>query len=121
MAACARRVAGLSRRTRQARTDGNVAGPRPKGPIIGIDQVLHFFFDDHDFDERDASFFLFSGELPSIRHVMSLLEVVHYSNRIGDNHYFLSHPTWVRVEKAAADAYQILAEKGLPGREADNA
>jgi hypothetical protein len=92
--------------------------PDPDGPALGIDEVFHFFFDDHDFDGGDIGFSLFDDEeVAAITRVKVALNAIHGTNRDGDSHYFLRHDLWPDVTRHAGLAYRLLAQKGLPALE----
>jgi hypothetical protein len=89
--------------------------PDPKGPIIGIDQTFHFFFDDREFGPHSVGWTLFDlEEVAAISKVTVELDSILQTNRKGDDRYFLSHPRWPKVASAAAQARELLAGKGLP-------
>lgn len=86
----------------------------PQGPIIGIDQTFHFFFDDHDFDAGDISYSLFDEEeVAAIAEVKQQLNAIHVTNKAGDDRYFLDHPLWPSVVVAARTARDLLSAKGV--------
>jgi len=89
--------------------------PDPRGPIIGIDQQFHFFFDDHDFDREDIGYSLFDAdEVTAIASVKDALEQILNTNEDGDDPYFLEHPLWPRVVDSATRARDLLSTKGVP-------
>ncbi len=88
--------------------------PDPQGPIIGIDQTFHFFFDDHGFDAGDISYSLFDEEeVALIARVKRSLNAIHVTNKAGDDRYFLEHPLWPSVVDAARSARDLLSAKGV--------
>ncbi len=88
--------------------------PDPEGPLIGIDQVVHFFFDDNDFDLGDVGYSLLDeDEVAAIGEVKAAIEAILETNQSGGDAYFLDHPLWGRVQGAAGDALILLASKGL--------
>lgn len=91
--------------------------PDPQGPIIGIEQHFHFFFDDHSFDAGDIGHSLFDEEeVAVIAEVREVLEAIHAANTAGDNRYFLEHPQWPSVINAAAAARALIGKRGLVGQ-----
>ncbi len=88
--------------------------PDPLGPIIGIDPTFHFFLDDHDFDAGDIGYSLFDEEeVAVITKVKDALEAIHVTNKSGESRYFLNHPLWPSVVKAAETAHSLLSAKGV--------
>jgi hypothetical protein len=86
----------------------------PNGPIVGIDETFHFFFDDHDFDDGDVGSALFDeGEVRIIAAVKDSLDAILETNRNGDDAYFLGHPLWPKVVAAAEIAYDHLPQHGI--------
>ncbi|MEB0284580.1 hypothetical protein QN347_19065 [Sphingomonas sp. 10B4] len=78
---------------------------RQRGLVSGIDQVFHFFFDDHDFDKSAFGYSLFDeGEVASIDEVkLRLQAILDVVGDAGDDD-FVSHPLWAEVRRAAAVA-----------------
>jgi hypothetical protein len=88
--------------------------PDPQGPIIGIDQTFHFFFDDHDFDAGEIGYSLFDEEeVAAIVGIKGALNAIHVTNKAGDDRYFLEHPLWPSVLDAARTARDLLSAKGV--------
>lgn len=86
--------------------------PDPNGPIIGIDQTFHFFFDDHDFDPAEVNGSLFDEEeAAAIASVKDALNAIHVTNRTGDDRYYLGHSLWPDVVNAAGKARDLLSAK----------
>lgn len=93
------------------------ADPRPawraerdSGLLSGIDQVFHFLFDDHDFDESAIGVSLF-GE-PEVRVIAAVkrsLEAVLTVVGDADDDVFVVHPLWVGVRRAAIAAMVQMA------------
>jgi len=91
--------------------------PDPHGPIIGIDQTIHFFFDDHDCDDEAIGCWLFDhSEVQAViairRAIDAILDTA--TDVDADDRYFLSHPLWPTVVAAASDALAVLTPKGVP-------
>ena len=99
--------------------------PNPTGPIIiGIDQQIHFFFDDHSFGEEAIGFELFDhAEVQAVASVTQPIEtiLVAWKEARGEtqddyflsNRFFLIHPLWPTVVHAAAHAFQTLSARGV--------
>ena len=76
-----------------------------RGLISGIDQVIHFFFDDHDFDEGDVGYSLFDPrEANAVGAVKNALDVLMAELPKGSDDDYVAHPLWSAVTKAAASA-----------------
>jgi hypothetical protein len=83
---------------------------RQEGLSSGIDEVLHFFFDDHDFDEGDIGVvFLDPEEVAAVGAVKRALDAV--LKVVGDksDDDFIEHRLWVNVTAAANAAQDLLA------------
>ncbi len=88
--------------------------PDPRGPVIGIEEQFHFFFDDHDFDARAIGYSLFDeAEVAAIDKVKEAMLAIHRTNKTGDDRYFLSHPLWPSVANAAATALVLFNARGV--------
>ena len=79
------------------------------GLNAGIDEVIHFFFDDHDFDEGDIGVVLSNQQEVELvgdlkRSLNSLVNVLPQGN---DDEY-VSHPDWPSVTRAASRALEGL-------------
>jgi hypothetical protein len=89
--------------------------PDPNGPIIGMKQTMHFFFDDHDFDNGAIGWSLFDDrEVRAIDSLKVAIESVFLSDRGGDDAAYLSSPLWQAVVHAAREAHALFGEKGHP-------
>lgn len=78
---------------------------REKGLASGIDQVFHFFFDDHPFDEADVgAVFVNPEELEAVESVKRALDDV--LEAVGDkgDDEFVQHPLWQMVTRSAYNA-----------------
>lgn len=93
-----------------------VADPRPiwieearNGLASGVDEVLHFLFDDHDLDERALGEVLVdTDEVAAMQGLLAALDhLVRRLPRGGDDDY-VSHPDWPAVTKAARSALDRL-------------
>lgn len=83
---------------------------RRRGLVSDIDQVFHFFFDDHDFDAGDIGRVLLNeDEVEAIAAVKGALDAV--LNAVGDkgDDAFVEHPLWPHVTRAAARAVSRLS------------
>ncbi|EIZ77250.1 hypothetical protein WSK_4243 [Novosphingobium sp. Rr 2-17] len=84
---------------------------RQRGLVSGVDQVFHFFFDDHDFDNSAVGYSLFDQvEVGSIEAVKARLEAILDVVGDADDDDFVSHPLWAEVRRAAAVASSRLKE-----------
>lgn len=82
---------------------------RRRGLVSDIDQVFHFFFDDHDFDASDIGRVLLNEEeVKAIAAVKGALDAV--LDAVGDKggDAFVEHPLWPNVTRAAARAVSRL-------------
>jgi hypothetical protein len=86
------------------------AGRRKAEP--GIDQVIHFFFDDHDFDETDIGVSLLDqAEVALLQSLKCALDqVIQKLPRGGDDQY-VGHPLWPTVRAAAAAAHAAISDR----------
>jgi hypothetical protein len=83
---------------------------RQQGLWSGIDEVFHFFFDDHDFDETDVGAVFFDrSEVEIVAAVKRALEAVLLvvGNR-GDDE-FVQHALWPNVTHTARAAREQLS------------
>ena len=83
---------------------------RASGLVSGIDQVFHFFFDDHDFDATAVGLSLVCAtEVRLIGDLKNALAAI--LDEIGDagDDDFVSHPRWPMVRQAANTANAGLA------------
>ena len=80
-----------------------------RGLASGIDAVMHFFFDDNDFDRTAiGATLLDASEVAAIDKLKCSLESV--LENVGDqgDDGFVQHPLWRQVRAAAADAARQL-------------
>ncbi len=86
---------------------------RERGLVSGINQVFHFFFDDHPFD-RDAigHYLADEAELASIDTLRRALDAILLD--VGDkgDDAFVQHPSWPRVTEAACVALTAITHDG---------
>ena len=83
---------------------------RQKGLSSGIDEVFHFFFDDHDFDEGDVGVVFFDPqEVAAVGAVKQALDAI--LKVVGDksDDDFILHRMWANVTAAARAAQELLA------------
>lgn len=86
------------------------ADPRPvwreereRGLSSGIDELFHFFFDDHDFGNADIGTLLFDeSEVAAVNAVKEALDSVLKAVGDQDDDAFVEHPLWQQVTSAAA-------------------
>jgi hypothetical protein len=83
-----------------------------QGLISGVDQVIHFLFDDHDFDQRDVGSSLFDmrevGAVGAVK--VALGRVIDALPHGGDDEY-ATHPLWATVREAAVAAHTALTDR----------
>jgi hypothetical protein len=78
---------------------------RGRGQSSDIDQVFHFFFDDHDFDESAIGYILFDErEVQAVAVVKIALELILADHPDGTDDDFVEHRGWPKVREAAASA-----------------
>lgn len=83
---------------------------RQQGLVSGIDQVFHFFFDDHPLDEADIGLvFSNQDELAAVETVKRALDAVLEVVGDGSDDQFVEHPRWQDVTRAAASARSQLS------------
>ena len=84
---------------------------RRNGLASGINEVFHFFFDDHDFDSQSVGCSILNAEeLQTIEAVkLALAAILVEVGDAGDDD-FVCHPLWAAVRGAAADASARLQE-----------
>lgn len=84
---------------------------RERGLVADIDQVFHFFFDDHDFDGSDVGVTLLDqNEVQAIQSVKVALDTLLAAvGDVGDDD-FVEHPHWPGVRRAAVEAHSRLAQ-----------
>ncbi|WP_408586974.1 SCO4402 family protein [Novosphingobium sp.] len=84
---------------------------RQRGLASGVDQVFHFFFDDHDFDKSAVGYSLYDQFVVRLIKVVKLhLEAILRVVGDADDDDFVSHPLWADVRRAAAVASSRLKE-----------
>lgn len=80
-----------------------------QGMCVGFDEVIHFYFDDHDFDEGDVGFSLLNnGEAQAIRNLKSALGQICDDLPEGSDEQSVAHPLWPEVRKLAGVAASLL-------------
>lgn len=78
---------------------------RERGLSSGIDEVFHFFFDDHDFDEAAVGDVLLDrSEVAAVGAVKHALDAVLISVGDRSDGAFIRHPLWPNVTRAAQSA-----------------
>ena len=83
---------------------------RQQGLASGIDEVFHFFFDDHDFDDTEIGHvFLDRNEAATIARVKRALDAVLQAVGDGDDDDFVQHPLWRSVTAEARAAQSLLS------------
>lgn len=77
--------------------------------VSGIDQVIHFLFDDNDFSGADMGATLFDRrELALIEAVKSELDPIINELPQGSDDDYVTHPRWRNVTSAAVAARDLI-------------
>lgn len=85
-----------------------IAG-RQKNLITGVNQIIHFLFDDNDFSEADVGATLFDRrELALIEAVKSELDPIIDQLPQGSDDEYITHPRWRNVTVAAVAARDVI-------------
>jgi len=85
---------------------------RKRGLVAGIDQTIHFMFDDHDFGASDIGLSLFdTEEVHAVSTVKSALAPLIAALPDGQDDEYVSHRIWSRVTAAATTALGILVRE----------
>lgn len=80
-----------------------------EGRISGIDEVIHFFFDDHDFDQGDIGASLFDiAEVALVQSIKSELDWIIQQLPHGGDDEYVTHAHWPAVTAAAVAAHGAL-------------
>jgi hypothetical protein len=83
-----------------------------EGLVGGIDEVIHFFFDDHDFDETEIGVSLFDqGDVARVQSVRSALDELIRRLPRGSDDQYVKHPLWPQVTASAAAARRGIADR----------
>ncbi len=83
-----------------------------KGLICDLDQVYHFFFDDHDFDASEIGRVLLNlAEVEAIATVQATLDALLELLPKGTDDQFVEHPRWPEVTRSARQALEILERR----------
>lgn len=78
---------------------------RQRKMVSGINQVIHFLFDDHGFGEADVGATLLNRqELALIDALKGELDPIIDERPQGDDNYFVTHRLWPKVTAAAVAA-----------------
>ncbi len=99
--------------------DLSATDPRPawktaaaQGHISRIDQVIHFFLDDHEFDEREIRYTLLDrSEVASIHKVKAALDALVDVLPDGGDDDYVVHALWPAVANAASAAHRELVNR----------
>jgi hypothetical protein len=81
---------------------------RAEGLASGIGEVIHFFFDDHDF-EQELGLSLFDGsELEAIIELKNALDAISKELPKPDDDAYVNHRLWVEVTRHSDSALKSL-------------
>lgn len=84
-------------------------GERRRGLVSGIDQVFHFFFDDHDFDPSDVGYTLLdSSEADAVGALKRVLNELLSELPNGDDNDYVNHRRWGEASAAATSALGLM-------------
>ncbi|HYE47873.1 MAG TPA: hypothetical protein VEA44_19050 [Caulobacter sp.] len=82
------------------------------GFVSDLDQVYHFFFDDHDLDDRDIGRVLLDvAEVEAIAGLKAALEALLELLPKGSDDQYVEHVRWPEVTRAARHALEILERR----------
>jgi hypothetical protein len=77
--------------------------------ILDIDQVIHFLFDDHDFDAGDIGYSLYDcAETYAVAAVKQALDAIISIGPKGRDDDYVEHPGWDAVRRSAQAALAVL-------------
>ncbi len=77
--------------------------------MVGFDEVIHFFFDDHVFDAGEIGRSLFdAGEVRLIDAVKAPLNRICDDLPEGDDKQSVAHPQWEEVRRSSAIALALM-------------
>jgi hypothetical protein len=83
---------------------------RERGFVAGIDEVFHFFFDDHDFDDQAVGVVLCDrAEVVAVEKVLRTLDAILKAVGNAGEDDFVEHPLWPEVRSAAVSALKQLS------------
>src|SRR4051812_15361443 len=78
------------------------AKQRSEGKVVGFDEAIHFFFDDHDFDAGDIGLSLFDeNEVRLLNNLKEPLGTICDDLPDGNDFESVGHPLWGEVRKQA--------------------
>lgn len=78
---------------------------RQKKMVSGVNQIIHFLFDDNDFGEADVGATLLDRhELALIEALKGELDSIIDERPQGNNDDYVAHPLWPKVTAAAVAA-----------------
>lgn len=85
------------------------AAERQNNVIAGVDQVIHFLFDDNDFSEADVGLTLLDQrELALVEAVKTALDPIINALPQGSDDDYVDHPLWRNVTAAAIAARDVI-------------
>jgi len=100
-----------------------ILDPRPiwraeakQGLISDVDQVIHFFLDDHDFDDRDVGASLFDqAEVALVQSVKRALDRLVEKLPDGGDDEYVTNPLWKAVTASASAAHGAISARMAKG------
>ena len=85
---------------------------RSRGLSAGIDETIHYLFDDFPFDESGIGDSLFDlAEVNAVSAVTRALDPLIAALPLGQDDEYVSHAAWSEVRAAAAAAHALLAPR----------
>lgn len=85
---------------------------RRRGLWAGIDETIHYLFDDYPLDEHGIGDSLFDlAEVQAVSAVTRALDPLIAALPEGQDDEYVSHPAWPQVTAAAATVHALLAPR----------
>lgn len=85
---------------------------RDQGRISSVDEVIHFFFDDHEFDVTAVGAFLLDqDEMALVQSVCQLLDLIVQNLPHGGDDAYFRHALWPTLREAAIAAHEALRSR----------
>lgn len=88
------------------------AAERHQGKLSGIDEVVHFLFDDHDFNDADVGASLLDRtEVALVQSVKHELDQITQDLPQGGDDDYVAHSRWPAVTAAAVAAHSAISRR----------